>query len=237
MNFEIKAVLFDLDGTLLPMDQNHFIKQYFKLLAEYGAKSGLDAKRLIDGTMAGTLAMLKNDGQNFNSQVFWQTYFAVTGEKRENTEKLLEPFYALDFKKLRDFTRENPAVKRMIDAAHRNNRKVVLATNPVFPIEAQLERISWLGLSENDFDHITAYDNSSFCKPNPKYYEEICKIIGIAPQNCIMIGNDDSDDMKGASEAGMECFLIDDCRISSEKYVWTGKSGNFEDAIALLEKL
>ena len=30
----IKAVLFDLDGTLLPMDQDIFVKSYFGLLAK-----------------------------------------------------------------------------------------------------------------------------------------------------------------------------------------------------------
>lgn len=29
----IKAILFDLDGTLLPMDQDEFTKGYFNLLA------------------------------------------------------------------------------------------------------------------------------------------------------------------------------------------------------------
>ena len=31
----VKAVLFDLDGTLLPMDQDEFTKGYFKLLVGF----------------------------------------------------------------------------------------------------------------------------------------------------------------------------------------------------------
>ncbi len=42
----IKAVLFDLDGTLLPMDQEEFVKAYFGLLAKRLATLGYEAERL-----------------------------------------------------------------------------------------------------------------------------------------------------------------------------------------------
>ena len=127
--------------------------------------------------------------------------------------------------------------KDMIFAARANNRKVVLATNPVFPMAAQLERISWIGLEKSDFDLITSYENSNFCKPNPKYYLDICDKIGVAPENCLMIGNDESDDMKGASMAGMECFLVTDNRIISDSFIWTGERGSFEQALRMVEKI
>ena len=38
----IKTVLFDLDGTLLPMDQDNFVKAYFKNLAIKLAPHGYD---------------------------------------------------------------------------------------------------------------------------------------------------------------------------------------------------
>jgi FMN phosphatase YigB (HAD superfamily) len=102
---------------------------------------------------------------------------------------------------------------------------------------AQLERISWIGLEESDFDLITSYDNSKFSKPNPDYYRDICEKIGVAPENCLMIGNDERDDMKAATEAGMKCFLVTDCRIMSDHFVWTGERGSFEQALHMLERL
>ena len=40
---KLKAVLFDLDGTLLPMDQEVFIQSYFKHLARLLAPLGVAA--------------------------------------------------------------------------------------------------------------------------------------------------------------------------------------------------
>ena len=236
-NREIKAVFFDLDGTLLPMDQSYFIKQYFKRLAGFGATLGIDAEQLIDGTLAGTEAMVRNDGSKTNREAFWDRYFEFVGERRDDLEGLLDAFYLDGFKALREYTAENANAVRMIEQAHRGGRKVVLATNPVFPMQAQLERISWRGLSESDFDYITSYDNSRYCKPNPDYYREICEIIGVEPEDCIMIGNDESDDMKGASMAGMECFLVTDHRIMADNFVWTGERGSFEQALKMMERI
>lgn len=45
----IKAILFDLDGTLLPMDNDAFTKYYFKLLCKKLAPMGYDPQQCIDG--------------------------------------------------------------------------------------------------------------------------------------------------------------------------------------------
>ena len=82
-----------------------------------------------------------------------------------------------------------------------------------------------------------SFDNSKFCKPSPEYYIEICKKIGIDPQNCLMIGNDERDDMKAASDAGMSCFLVTDCRIMAKNFVWTGERGSFEQMLHILERI
>ena len=57
---EIKNVLFDLDGTLLPMDMERFTNGYFQLLTEKMAPLGYDPKALTDAVWAGTAAMVKN---------------------------------------------------------------------------------------------------------------------------------------------------------------------------------
>ena len=239
MNFknEIKAIFFDLDGTLLPMDQDYFVKQYFKGIAAYAAPFGIEPQTLINSTVAGTYDMIKNNGERTNMQVFWDRFFTCIGEERAELVGILDEFYLGGFKLLKEFTGENLLAKEMINAARLNGRKVVLATNPVFPMQAQRERISWVGLNENYFDHITSYENSRFCKPNPKYYLDICEKIGVAPENCLMIGNDESDDMKGASMAGLECFLVTDCRIVSNNFVWTGERGSFEQALRMVERI
>ena len=90
---------------------------------------------------------------------------------------------------------------------------MALATNPIFPAIATNERIRWAGLSTDDFELITTYENIGFCKPNPEYYSEVAERIGVAPEECIMVGNDVDDDMP-ASKLGMKVFLLTDCLIN-----------------------
>ena len=71
---KIKTVLFDLDGTLLPMDQDAFTKGYFRLLAAKVAHRGYEPKALVDGVWAGTAAMVKNDGSCTNEEAFWKRF-------------------------------------------------------------------------------------------------------------------------------------------------------------------
>lgn len=58
----IKHVLFDLDGTLLPMDQNEFVKYYMPLLAKRFVKYGMEPKALIGTIWKGVEGMVLNDG-------------------------------------------------------------------------------------------------------------------------------------------------------------------------------
>lgn len=234
---EIKAVLFDLDGTLLPMDQSIFLKEYLKRLAAFVAPHGIAPSVMAENTMVATDAMIRNDGSRYNCEAFWERFFELIGEEKRELMEITDKFYYNDFKEVRNYVGKNALARAAVEAAAAKGRKVVLATNPVFPMAAQIERISWIDLTENDFDLITSFDNSKFCKPSPEYYIEICKKIGIDPQNCLMIGNDERDDMKAASDAGMSCFLVTDCRIMAKNFVWTGERGSFEQMLHMLERI
>ncbi len=236
LHTDIRAVLFDLDDTLLPYKQD-ILKEYFIMLGKYVSKKGLDGEKFVKSTLYGTKFMLSNNGEQSNKDAFWAHFFEAYGDDIEDAVAFSDEFYATDFKALKYTAFENNNAKLAVELAHKGGKKVVLATNPVFPMAAQLERISWLGLEETDFDLVTAYENSNFTKPNPEYYLEICKNIGVAPENCIMVGNDESDDMRGASEAGMRCFLCTDHRIMAKHFMWTGERGSFEQMLHLLERI
>ena len=78
---KLTTVLFDLDGTLLPMDQDQFVKGYFGLLTQKLAPRGYDPKKLIDAIWAGTAAMVGNDGGRTNEAVFWARFAQIFGEE------------------------------------------------------------------------------------------------------------------------------------------------------------
>lgn len=234
---EIKAVLFDMDGTLVPMNQDVFTKAYFKELAKVLCPSGIEPQKLIDAVWAGTKAMVTNDGQKRNVDVFWDCFSGKTGLNIELFKAASDNFYIKEFHNARYATEENPLAVKAVYEAHKNNRLVVLATNPIFPMEGQKTRLSWVGLKAEDFNLITSYETDSYCKPNPQYFTSICERIRVAPQNCLMIGNDETEDMYAAAQAGLNTYLVTDCRISSEKNLWTGNQGTFAEMIEMLRAL
>lgn len=234
---KMQAVLFDLDGTLIFHEQSAFLSEYFKTIAAYMASKGYEVNPFLAAMKYGTGVMLANDGHRSNKEIFWRNFFSYYGKYDEKIIEFSDAFYLDEFKKLKASSRENTWAKSAIELARKNDKKVVLATNPVFPMSAQLERLSWSGLCESDFDYITSYENSNFCKPNPLYYIEVCQKIGIRPRNAVMIGNDERDDMKAASEAGLMCYLATDCRIMAKDYLWKGQRGTFEQSLRILKRL
>ena len=68
-----KAVFFDLDGTLLPLDMGEFLRLYFTAVKESGFYSRISEKSGEKIFNAAVYAMLKNDGKALNSEVFFRT--------------------------------------------------------------------------------------------------------------------------------------------------------------------
>lgn len=209
----LKAILFDLDGTLLPSDQDEFTAKYFEALAAHHARRGNDPKRVVDCVWKGTVAMLKNKGEDTNENVFWRVFEAEFGQSKADIKHVFDDFYASDFDQIKSLCGFTEKANMAVKAAKAHGVPVVLATNPIFPIEAQVKRVQWAGVDPDDFAFITSYENSRYCKPRPEYYMDIANELGCRPDECLMIGNDTSDDMT-AAKIGMKVFLITDCLIN-----------------------
>jgi len=208
----LKTVLFDLDGALLPMDQDLFVKTYFKLLAARLAKRGYDPKQLIDGVWAGTAAMVNNDGRASNEAVFWDCFTARFGQQARDDEPEFEAFYREEFQRVKEVCGFAPMAAETVYQLKEKGIDVVLATNPIFPAVATKQRIQWAGLQPEDFVLYTTYENSRFSKPNPAYYQAILDQLDCDPADCLMVGNDVGEDMV-VEKLGMQVFLLTDCLI------------------------
>ena len=209
----ITTVLFDLDGTLLPMDQDIFVKDYFTRIAGKVAPHGYDPKQLIDMIWRGTAAMVKNDGTKTNEKTFWEYAVSVYGERIVQDKRFFDEFYEEEFDKIKSVCGYNPAAAETVHALKERGFRVVLATNPIFPARATQWRINWAGLTPEDFELYTTYENSSYCKPNLKYYQAILDQLQVHPSECLMVGNDVGEDMV-AKQLGMQVFLLTDCIIN-----------------------
>ena len=235
---QIKAVLFDLDGTLLPQDQDTYIKTYFGALVKKLAPYGYDGKSLVDSIWVGMRAMLANDGTKTNEQIFWDAFVEVCGEKVLEHYPVFEEFYRCDFdREVHPSCGYNPEAKRAVDYIKSKNLRVALATNPVFPTAATECRIAWAGLSPSDFELYTTYENSHYTKPVLNYYLEICEKLALSPEECLMVGNDVGDDMV-AGRLGMKLFLLTDNLINKlDADISEYPNGTFPDLIEYIDTL
>ena len=228
----ITTFLFDLDGTLLPMDQDIFLKAYMGGLAAKMAQHGYEPKGFIKAIWKGTEAMVKNDGQVRNDVVFWSTFSALMNRDTKLDEPLFEEFYKNEFQDVRHSCGFEAQSSQLIRELKSKGFRIVLATNPLFPAIATHSRVRWAGMEPEDFELITTYENSFHCKPNLDYYRDILQQLKVTPAECVMIGNDASEDMI-AEELGMNVFLLTDCTINKEnKDISCYPHGGFSELFA-----
>jgi len=227
INPSINTVLFDLDGTLLPMDMDAFVKSYFTELAKKAVNFGYDSKTIEKAVWGATKSMILNDGAAPNIDVFWKAFVEILGEKANLLKEPFDAFYLNEFHQVKSATGENPFARTLIDRLKEEGYTVVVATNPLFPLDGNRTRLSWIGLDEADFAYISAYENSSYCKPNPEYYNEILRKIGKRSEECIMIGNDATEDL-AAAKTGMDTYLVTDCLLNTHGLdISSFKQGDF----------
>lgn len=234
----MNTCIFDLDGTLLPMpDQELFLDTYFKAMATKFVPHGYDPKELIKAVWTGTKAMIENDGTMPNERRFWTVFEAIMGDKAMQLEPLFDEFYRNEFTQAKSTTTTHPHAKECIRLLKEKGYTLGLATNPLFPRVATHTRLSWAGLTPEDFDLITTYENSTYCKPKLEYYEEVLKNLGKEAKECIMIGNDVKEDMCAAG-LGMDTYLLTDCLICPEGEDISGyQKGNFDELLSFINGL
>lgn len=204
-----KAILLDLDGTLLDLDIDKFIAAYINALAQRFNKH-LSREEFIRHLFGATTVMVDNKNPaKINETVFYEEFCFRIGQNYSDIKPIIDAFYKEDFPGLSCWGKEHPHAQNVIDMAKKKKIELVLATNPIFPSTAILQRLSWSGLSESEFKFITSMENMHFCKPNPDYYLEIAKKINCPPEDCLMAGNDTLEDLI-AAEAGMETYLVED---------------------------
>jgi HAD superfamily hydrolase (TIGR01509 family) len=232
----LRAVLFDLDGTLLSMDTEAFISHYTKTLAP-NLSEIVDENTFLKALWTSTEAMVRSkDADKTNEIVFTETFLPIVEKTKEEIWPALDRFYEEEFPQFASLTSPVPAAREAIKATLKAGLKVAVATNPVFPKKAIEHRLDWAGISDLPLDLITAYENSFFTKPHPQYYESIAAELGVKPSECVMVGNDKQEDM-AAAQVGMKTFLVEGHIIDrGEPEYPVSEQGTLEKVIEQIEK-
>ena len=232
----LKTILFDLDGTLLPMEEPRFLGGYFGLLTKTMEPLGFDGKELIRVLWQGVAAMVANDGSGTNEAVFREVFARCYPDHDADADLLhLENFYRTEFDRARVFCGYNQAAGDTVRELKKRGFSLILASNPVFPRFAQETRLKWAGVDPSAFSFFTSYENFSFSKPNPDYYRAILSACDLDPAECLMVGNDAEEDA-AAESVGIPVFLLTDCLINrKERDITRYPRGSFPELMRAIE--
>ena len=210
MRVKIEAVLFDLDNTLILFDEKEFYELYvYKFSQQF--KDIMSTSEFAKRLMASTQIMTNNDGRQNNAEYFINDFSIGLEINKNDLWQRFDNFYSNEFSQFENLMQPMSGVRELILKIQKMGLKIVIASNPMLPENVQQLRLNWAGLEGITFDLITHVKNSTYCKPNLDYYNEICEKIDTDPQNCLMVGNDEFNDMI-ASKMGMKTFLVTDCQ-------------------------
>lgn len=228
----IRAILFDLDSTLFSIDQVEFMRNYIGLLSPRFAHL-LPSDRFAKQLLRSIDVMIKEPKPDHtNLQTFFDDFSKATGLTYNTLWPIFEEFYVIDFPALQCMSRVNPEGKKVIEFALQQGFMTALASNPVLPMSAVVERIRWAELSVEQFAVIPSIEYFHFCKPHLGFFEEITRKLKLKATECLMVGNHPVEDMI-ARELGLKTFFLEE---SSDDKKLSDYSGNLSDLSQLILK-
>ncbi|MDD4169671.1 MAG: HAD family hydrolase [Desulfotomaculaceae bacterium] len=205
------AILFDLDGTLLDIDMYNFFKSYFRDMGELAVEKEFgEPDQLVKAVNRSTMSMLRDrNGKNTNEGAFMQEFLAQWPCTEDQATDFFNEFYAVKFPSLQQHSKPFPGMKEMMARLCKHDRKIVIATQAIFPFKPIQYRLDWAEVGEFPYELVTSFEHMHYCKPDKEYFAEIAERIGVNPANCLMVGNDTGYDLP-ARAIGMKTFLMEE---------------------------
>ncbi len=232
-----RAVCFDLDGTLLPLDVDAFMKAYFRGLGAFVARYGVEPDALKMGMKAGIGAMALSNEHKPNSEIFWEAFLPFFEQGAFDWKSEVMKFYEDAFGELGKDVEPSSAMVRAVETLVAKGYPLVLTTMPMFPLPAVEWRVRWAGLDPAMFARMTTYENSTAVKPKLSYYAENLAALGVGGSDVLMVGNNTHEDLSFC-QLGADAYVVTDYLIDPHDFDMNAvKHGTFEDFAAWVEQL
>lgn len=237
---EYRVICFDLDGTLLGMDIDDFMHEYFSRIAKWAAGKGLDPVRFMDALKSGTKAMALSSDDSLNKNVFWNEFYRVYGEEELegiDVSDIADEFYLDEFVHIGDGFQPDPLTKQVVEVLKSKGYPLVLTTMPMFPLQAVKHRLGWAGVDASSFDRITTYENSKSTKPRQTYFAENLAAMGVTGEDVLMVGNNTMEDL-AFLDLGADAYLVTDWLLDPVDFDLDAvKHGTFEEFVDWAKRL
>lgn len=184
---QIKAIIFDLDGTLVDSEPNYYESDK-KLLGEYGIE--LTEEMGIKYIGIGCQDMMADIKANFNIDDSLESLLAKKNQ------------YYIDIAK--DNTIVFPEMLTFLQLLKENNFPMAIASGSSLEV---IEMITAITNIKPYFDVALSAEEVKRGKPAPDIFLETAKRLGISPINCLVL-EDSQYGVEAAKSAGMYCISI-----------------------------
>jgi FMN phosphatase YigB (HAD superfamily) len=204
------TILLDLDDTLLQNNMDTFAPAYYQALSNHLAPY-ISPEIMLKSLYTGTLEMIANrDPIKTLETAFDEVFFSGVNHSKTDLAPVLQNFYSTKFPELKSHTVSFPDTPGILSNFLEAGHQLVIATNPLFPKAAILERLEWAGVSAKKFSYkyVPSYEESHFSKPSLEYYAELYVTLGYPDTPVIMVGDDEQLDIDPAKMIGFETFKI-----------------------------
>jgi HAD superfamily hydrolase (TIGR01549 family) len=233
------TLLLDLDGTLLDNELDGFLEAYFGGFGKH-VRSIVDPGIFIQELLAATQKMVANRLPDRTlEEVFDAAFYPAVKLNKEESRDVLDSFYDEVFPTFRTLTKARPDAVKLVEEAFARGYRVGIATNPLFPRAAILQRLDWAGLPVQNYPFILvpSFETFHFSKPSPAFFAEFLAGIGQPDEPVVMVGDNPINDIFAANQAGIATFWLDQGQPPAGDKQLATAHGSLEDLIPWLDSV
>ncbi len=188
-----KAILFDMDGTLID-SALYWLSAYKNFVSHFNVPYVREHIKLVDGKSMVQSAQIFKEIHNLPHSV---------EEILAHKVKTSDPIYtehSLPVKGVDELVAKIKAAE---------NKKTAIASGaPLDRINIVLNRFGW----QNYFNTVVSTDHVGYKgKPDPAVFLYAAEVLGVAPEECVVV-EDSENGLEAAKNAGMSCVIRFDQR-------------------------
>lgn len=202
------TLLLDLDETLLGHSRQQFIPAYMSALGKHLAPY-VDPGKMVPTLLNATQQMMTSgSAERTLEETFSSAFYPPLELDRAAIRPTLDEFYARQYPLLRSMTYSRPEAIELVQNALARGYQVGIATSPLFPRTATLQRLEWAGLSPDNYPFalISTFESFHFAKPSPSYFAEFLAQMGCPEGPVLVVGDDLRMDVLPSLACGLPVF-------------------------------
>jgi putative hydrolase of the HAD superfamily len=213
---DIRAVAFDVNGTLVRILTDEGMEQIFRSAAHFLTYQGIDLHRhqvreLYFGTLREQQRTSPEEHPEFDAVGIWRSI--IDGNATDFTRSLpaskLEQMPLFLAEMSRGISRRRlslyPHVREVLDVLRERYRLALVTDAQSAHTRGELHKVGLLDY----FDPIVISGDHGYRKPDRRLFQFALDGMGVAAENALYVGNDMHRDIFGAREAGMPTVMFE----------------------------